>query len=416
MVSLLLEEDRRGLEAARRSLEGIAQAASWVAETLAAGRVIMFAGAGTSGRLGILEAAECPPTFGTDPEQIRAVIAGGPEAVFAAREGAEDVSEDGARGRRRLGPGDLLIAMSASSVTPFVLGALASARTGGARTILVTCAPPGEMSAVADLVLALDTGPEVLTGSTRLKAGSATKAVLNAITTAAMVRLGKVYGNLMVDLRPGSAKLRDRALRIIEAAGAVSREEEQNGSTKPPTASRSASSRETAPAASIMRSARSRSLAEPGRGSFVDFPSRTMRRVVMALSTALVAEPALSRVDPLRASSARTRSATHADFAGGCAGDQYRACATDTADASAPSTKGVAEEFADTATSRSPAPSFPTARRRHRKRPPLPSRAAKTASGPPAMTAWICSGSVRGDTRRPPESRDGRWSLLRRTS
>ena len=225
VVSLLLEEDQRGLAIARHSQEGIARAASWVAETLDAGGGVLFAGAGTSGRLGILEAAECPPTFGTDPEQIRAVIAGGPEAVFEAREGAEDVFEDGAGAVEDLGAGDLLVAVSASSATPFVLGALASARDNGVRTILVTCTPPGEISAVADLVLALDTGPEVLTGSTRLKAASATKAVLNAITTAAMVRLGKVYGNLMVDLRPGSAKLRDRALRIVEAAGAVSREE-----------------------------------------------------------------------------------------------------------------------------------------------------------------------------------------------
>ena len=225
VAALLHEEDQRGLETARRSREGIAKAATWAAETLAAGGVMMFAGAGTSGRLGILEAAECPPTFGTDPEQIQAVIAGGPEAVFAAREGAEDVSEDGARAVGKLGTGDLLIAMSASSATPFVLGALESARSNGVRTILITCTDRGEVGQVADLVLALDTGPEVLTGSTRLKAGSATKAVLNAITTAAMVRLGKVYKNLMVDLRPGSAKLRDRALRIIEAAGAVSREE-----------------------------------------------------------------------------------------------------------------------------------------------------------------------------------------------
>jgi N-acetylmuramic acid 6-phosphate etherase len=225
VVSLILEEDSRGLEASRRSREGIARAATWVAETLAAGGGVIFAGAGTSGRLGILEAAECPPTFGTDPEQIRAVIAGGPEAVFAAREGAEDVSEDGAEAVEKLGAGDLLVALSASSATPFVLGALASARSHGARTILITCTGPGEVPQVADLVLALDTGPEVLTGSTRLKAGSATKAVLNAITTAAMVRLGKVYGNLMVDLRPGSAKLKDRALRIIEGAGDVSREE-----------------------------------------------------------------------------------------------------------------------------------------------------------------------------------------------
>ena len=225
VVSLLLEEDQRGLEIARRASVDIARAASWAAETLEGGGQVLFAGAGTSGRLGILEAAECPPTFGTDPEKIRAVIAGGPEAVFAAREGSEDISDDGAAAAGHLGEGDLLIAISASSVTPFALGALLSARRSGARTILLTCAPAAGMSTAADLVLALDTGPEVLTGSTRLKAGSATKAVLNAITTAAMVRLGKVYGNLMVDLRPGSAKLRDRALRIIESAGNVSREE-----------------------------------------------------------------------------------------------------------------------------------------------------------------------------------------------
>jgi len=225
VVSLLLEEDRRGLEAAHRRSGDIARAAAWVAETLDSDGSVVFAGAGTSGRLGVLEAAECPPTFGTDPERIRAVIAGGPEAVFEAREGAEDVYDDGAEAARNLGADDLLIGLSASSVTPFVLGALETARSRGARTILITCAPADEVEAVADLVLALDTGPEVLTGSTRLKAGSATKAVLNAITTAAMVRLGKVYGNLMVDLRPGSAKLRDRALRIVVAAGGVSREE-----------------------------------------------------------------------------------------------------------------------------------------------------------------------------------------------
>ncbi len=225
VVSLILEEDQRGLEVAHRSRAGIAQAAIWVSETLDAGGGVVFIGAGTSGRLGILEAAECPPTFGSDPEQIRAVIAGGTEAVFEAREGAEDVFEDGACAVEEMGLGDLLVGLSASSATPFVLGALASARESGARTVLLTCAPPGELGEVADLVLALDTGPEVLTGSTRLKAGSATKAVLNAITTAAMVKLGKVYGNLMVDLRPGSEKLVDRALRIVQTACEVSREE-----------------------------------------------------------------------------------------------------------------------------------------------------------------------------------------------
>ena len=144
VVSLLLEEDQRGLETARRSREGIAQAATWVAETLDSGNSVLFAGAGTSGRLGVLEAAECPPTFGTDPQQIRAVIAGGPEAVFAAREGAEDISEDGARATADLREGDLLVAISASSATPFVLGALEAAKAKGARTILVTCTPGGK--------------------------------------------------------------------------------------------------------------------------------------------------------------------------------------------------------------------------------------------------------------------------------
>ncbi len=223
VVSLLLEEDRRGLEAALREREAVAQAAAWVAETLERGGTVVLAGAGTSGRLGVLEAAECPPTFGTDPERIRAVIAGGPAAVFAAKEGAEDVEDDGRRAAQDLAPGDLLVGLSASSVTPFARGALLAARERGARTILLTCAARAGLEMAADLVIALDTGPEILTGSTRLKAGSATKAVLNAVTTAAMVRLGKVFENLMVDLRPGSAKLRDRAVRIVAAAGRVSR-------------------------------------------------------------------------------------------------------------------------------------------------------------------------------------------------
>jgi N-acetylmuramic acid 6-phosphate etherase len=224
IVALLLDEDRRGLETARRLSAEVARASRWIAESFAGGGEVVFVGAGTSGRLGILEAAECPPTFGTDPARIRAVIAGGPEAVFAAREGAEDREEDGRRAVAGLGVGDLVVGISASSVTPYVGGALAGARPLGARTILLTCASPETVSEPADLVLALDTGPEILTGSTRLKAGSATKAVLNAMTTAAMVRAGKVFENLMVDLRPGSAKLGDRAVRIIQAAGGVARE------------------------------------------------------------------------------------------------------------------------------------------------------------------------------------------------
>lgn len=224
VVALLLEEDRRGLEAALAHRRQVAEVAEWLAEVLSSGGSVVLTGAGTSGRLAVLEAAECPPTFGTDPDRIRAVMAGGEEAVFRAREGAEDREDEGRRAVADLGEGDLVIGLSASSVTPFTRGSLVAAREQGARTVLLTCASRGDLGDAADRVLALDTGPEVLTGSTRLKAGSVTKAVLNAITTAAMVRLGKVFENWMVDLRPTSAKLRDRSARIVSAAGEVPRE------------------------------------------------------------------------------------------------------------------------------------------------------------------------------------------------
>ncbi len=215
VVRLLLDEDRRALVAAGRESAAIARGAVILADALNGGRDIVFLGAGTSGRLGVLEASECPPTFGSDPARIRAVMAGGEGAVFRAVEGAEDRADDGAAYGRALRRGDVLVGISASSVTPFVHGALAAARKRGARTILVTCAPRRGLRTLADVVIAVATGPEVLTGSTRLKAGSATKAVLNAPTTAAMVRLGKAYENLMVDLRQTSAKLADRARRIV---------------------------------------------------------------------------------------------------------------------------------------------------------------------------------------------------------
>jgi N-acetylmuramic acid 6-phosphate etherase len=224
VVALLLDEDRRALAEAGRHAAAVARAATLVSRALAAGRDVVFAGAGTSGRLGVLEAAECPPTFGTDPRRIRAVMAGGEAAVFRAVEGAEDRFADGARAARGLRRGDVLVGVSASSLTPFARGALAGARRRGAWTVLVTCAPGRSLRGLADVVVALAPGPEVLTGSTRLKAGSATKAVLNAVTTAAMVRLGKAYGSLMVDLRPTSAKLRDRARRIVAEAGGVDAE------------------------------------------------------------------------------------------------------------------------------------------------------------------------------------------------
>jgi N-acetylmuramic acid 6-phosphate etherase len=217
-VALLLDEDRRALVAASRERRSIARAARMAADALESGGDVVLLGAGTSGRLAVLEAAECPPTFGTEPTRVRAVMAGGHESVFASREGAEDREDLGREEGGRLDTRDLLVGISASSVTPFVRGALEGARGRGASTVLVTCAPGRGLARLADVVVAVRSGPEVLTGSTRLKAGSATKAVLNAISTAAMVRLGKAYENLMVDLRPTSAKLVDRTKRIVAAA------------------------------------------------------------------------------------------------------------------------------------------------------------------------------------------------------
>jgi N-acetylmuramic acid 6-phosphate etherase len=221
VVALLLAEDRRGIERAESCRAAIARVADRVAEALAAGGALVLAGAGTSGRLGVLEAAECPPTFGTAPERVRAAMAGGDAAVFRAREGAEDDENAGRDAVAAVGPNDVVLAISASSVTPFARGALAAGRARGAGTVLLTCTDGRGLEPLADIVVALDTGPEILTGSTRLKAGSATKAALNAITTAAMVRLGKTYENLMIDLRVGSAKLADRARRVVEIAGRV---------------------------------------------------------------------------------------------------------------------------------------------------------------------------------------------------
>jgi N-acetylmuramic acid 6-phosphate etherase len=221
VVDLILDEDRRAVAAARRQSAAIAWAATLLAKTLEQKGRVVFVGAGTSGRLGVLEAAECPPTFGVDRRFIRAEIAGGPAAVFQSQEGAEDNAVKGARIGARLSARDLLVGISASSVTPFAAAALAAAHKRRAATVLVTCARRPGLGALADVLIVVDSGPEVLTGSTRLKAGSATKAVLNALTTAAMVRLGKTYGNLMVDLRSTSAKLIDRGRRVVQAVGGV---------------------------------------------------------------------------------------------------------------------------------------------------------------------------------------------------
>jgi N-acetylmuramic acid 6-phosphate etherase len=218
VVALMQAEDRRVLTALDAARRQITAAAAAFRETYASGGKCLLFGAGTSGRLAVLEAAELPPTFGTDPRRVRAVIAGGPRAVFRAREGAEDRGDEGTRAGDRARPGDLAIGVSASSVTPFVRGALEAARRRGARTVLVTASTAGDLAAVADIVVRLRVGPEVVAGSTRLKAGSATKLALNQITTAALASSGKVFGPWMVDLRAGSAKLKDRAVRIVAAA------------------------------------------------------------------------------------------------------------------------------------------------------------------------------------------------------
>jgi N-acetylmuramic acid 6-phosphate etherase len=202
----------------------VAAAVDLIVRALGAGGRLVFAGAGTSGRLGVLEAAECPPTFGTPARTVQAIMAGGRGSVFRSREGAEDDARAAARAvRARVRRGDVVVGVSASGVTPFVGGALAAARALGARTVLVVCNPAGARRVVADVVIAPAPGPEVLTGSTRLKAGTATKLVLNTLTTASMARLGKVYGNRMVDVQPRSAKLRDRAARLVAELGGVTR-------------------------------------------------------------------------------------------------------------------------------------------------------------------------------------------------
>jgi N-acetylmuramic acid 6-phosphate etherase len=217
IIDLMLDEDRRIITAVAREKERIALGVEMLAQAVRRGGRIVFVGAGTSGRLGMLEAAEMPPSFSTNPSLVQAVIAGGNRAITRAAEGAEDNYEAGSRALARLRPGskDVVIGVSASGMTPFVRGALSRARKAGARIVFVTCFPGTELQTFVDLTIAPAVGPEVIAGSTRLKAGTATKIVLNMLTTGAMVRTGKTYGNLMVDLKTGSEKMKDRARRIL---------------------------------------------------------------------------------------------------------------------------------------------------------------------------------------------------------
>jgi N-acetylmuramic acid 6-phosphate etherase len=223
IIDVMLSEDRKMLAAVGRERERIALAVDIITQALRKGGRLVFIGAGTSGRLGVLEAAEIPPTFGTAPELVQGIMAGGKNAVFLAREGVEDRHDEGARtvARLKAGKRDVFVGVSASGITPFVRGGLAAARTAGARIIFVTCDPAADLQTFVDLTIALGVGPEVIAGSTRLKAASATKLVLNMLTTGSMIRIGKTYGNLMVDVQSTSEKLKDRARRILIIATGV---------------------------------------------------------------------------------------------------------------------------------------------------------------------------------------------------
>jgi N-acetylmuramic acid 6-phosphate etherase len=228
IVDLINAEDATIAAAVHSQREPIARAIEMAETTFRRGGRLFYVGAGTSGRLGVLDASEMPPTFGTDPEMVQGIIAGGHAALTRSQEGAEDRIEGAVEDLEKHGlrRGDFLIGIAASGTTPYVRRALAHARGIGAATALVACSPPpDETRREADIVILPVTGPEVVTGSTRMKAGTATKLVLNTITTGAMIRLGKTFGNLMVDLRATNAKLVDRSRRIVMEIAGVDRGE-----------------------------------------------------------------------------------------------------------------------------------------------------------------------------------------------
>ncbi len=229
LARVLHRENGLIFEAVEKALPPIGQAIEIAAERIAAGGRVFYIGAGTSGRLGVLDASECPPTFGVEPGLFTGIIAGGDTALRSSIEGAEDDPEAGAADLKSGGlkPGDVVVGIAASGRTPYVIGALRAARAVNAYTVAVVNVSPSEMEREADLIIAAVTGPEPLTGSTRLKAGTAQKMVLNLLSTGAMIRLGKTYGNLMVDVRATNEKLRDRAIRIVMEAAGAEREQAQ---------------------------------------------------------------------------------------------------------------------------------------------------------------------------------------------
>jgi N-acetylmuramic acid 6-phosphate etherase len=229
IVQIIHSEDARVAAAVERALPEIARAIDWIADALANGGRLIYVGTGTSGRIAGLDAAECPPTFGTDPRMVQFVMAGGRKALGAAVEADEDSRAMGAREIRKKRPGkkDIVVGISASGRTPFTVAAVEWARRAGAKTIAVTSNPGSALEAAAEMAIVVETGPEVVAGSTRMKAGTAQKMVLNMLSTGAMVRMGYVYGDLMVNLHQKNRKLAERAVRIVERATGVDRNEAQ---------------------------------------------------------------------------------------------------------------------------------------------------------------------------------------------
>lgn len=227
MVKLINREDHRVAEAVALVTDKIAEAVDVIAARLSTGGRLIYCGAGTSGRLGILDAVECPPTYSTDPETVQALMAGGYGAIFKAVEGAEDSKELGKTDMQGIGFSgkDVLVGIAASGRTPYVLGCMEYAKELGAPTVAVTCCPGSILDSFADIGIAPTPGPEVVTGSTRMKSGTAQKMVLNILSTGAMIKLGKVYGNLMVDVKPSNEKLVRRCVTIVCSATDCTEEE-----------------------------------------------------------------------------------------------------------------------------------------------------------------------------------------------
>ncbi|TVQ11716.1 MAG: N-acetylmuramic acid 6-phosphate etherase [Leptolyngbya sp. DLM2.Bin27] len=217
LVDLFNQEDQRTLAAIAAARAPLARAIEATAQALRQGGRLLYVGAGTSGRLGVLDAAECPPTFCTPPDLVQGIIAGGAKALVKSSEGLEDVAADGAAAiaQRAVQPQDVVVGITAGGTTPYVQGAIAAARDRSATTVFIACVPADQVPIEADIDIRLLVGPELLAGSTRLKAGTVTKMALNILSTGVMVRLGKVYGNRMVDVAVTNTKLRDRALRML---------------------------------------------------------------------------------------------------------------------------------------------------------------------------------------------------------